>query len=50
MDQQLRHDLALRLADCPIAPGGLTSPQATGALKPGTPDGAVAPGKGAAGH
>jgi hypothetical protein len=50
MDQQLRHDLALRLADCPIAPGGLTSPQATGALKPGTPDRAVAPGKGAAGH
>lgn len=50
MDQQLRHDLALRLADCPTAPGGLTSPQATGAPKPGTPDGAAAPGKGAAGH
>jgi hypothetical protein len=50
MDQQLRQDLALRLADCPTAPGGLTSPQATGAPKPGTPDGAATPGKDAAGH
>ena len=50
MDHQLRQDLALRLADCRTAPGGLTSPQATGAPKPGTPDGAAAPGKGATGH
>ena len=51
LDSQLRHDLALRLADCPATPpGGLTNPQATGAPKPGTPDGAAAPGKGAAGH
>ncbi len=50
LDSQLRQDLALRLADCPTAPGGLTSPQATGALKPGTPDDAAAPGKGAARH
>jgi hypothetical protein len=50
MDQQLRHDLAIRLADCPTAAGGLTSPQATGAPKPGTPGGAAAPGKVATGH
>jgi hypothetical protein len=50
IDQQLRHDLALRLADCPATPGGLTNPQATGAPKPETPVGAAAPGKGAAGH
>jgi len=51
LDSQLRHDLALRLADCPATPpGGLTNPQATGAPKPGTPDGAAAPGKGAAGR
>jgi len=51
LDSQLRHDLALRLADCPAtSPGGLTNSQATGAPKPGTPDGAVVPGKGAAGR
>lgn len=50
MDHQLRHDLALRLADCPATAGGLTSPQATGAPKPGRTGGAAAPGKGAAGH
>ena len=51
LDSQLRHDLALRLADCPATPpGGLTNPQATGAPKPGTPDGAAAPGKGVAGR
>jgi len=50
MDRQLRQDLALRLADCPATPGELTSPQATGAPKPGTLDGAAAPGKGAARH
>lgn|GEM_PF-226204 len=51
LDSQLRHDLALRLADCPATPpGGLTNSQATGAPKPGTPDGAAVPGKGAAGR
>jgi len=50
MDHQLRHDLALRLADCPSAPGGLTSPQATGAPKQGTPGGAAPQRKGATGH
>ncbi len=50
VDHQLRHDLALRLADCPTSPGGLTSSQATGAPKPETPAGAVVPGKGATGH
>jgi hypothetical protein len=50
MDSQLRQGLDLRLADCSATPGGLTSPQATGAPKPGTPGGAAAPGKGAAGH
>lgn len=50
LDSQLRQDLALRLADCPANPGGLTSPQATGAPKPGTPGGAATPGKGAAGR
>ena len=50
LDSQLRQDLALRLADCPATPGGLTNPQATGAPKPGTPDGAATPGKGAAGR
>jgi hypothetical protein len=50
MDRQLRHDLALRLADCRTAPAGLTSPQATGAPKPGRPDGAATPGKGASGR
>jgi hypothetical protein len=51
LDSQLRHDLALRLADCPATPpGGLTNSQATGAPKPGTPDGAAVPGKGASGR
>ena len=50
LDSQLRHDLALRLADCPATPGGLTNSQATGAPKPGRPDGAATPGKGAAGR
>ncbi len=50
LDSQLRQDLALRLADCPATPGGLTNPQATGAPKPGRPDGAATPGQGAAGR
>ena len=50
LDGQLRHDLALRQADCAASPRGLTNSPATGAPKPEKPGAAAAPAKAATGH